>query len=244
MQHLLGDFDYTIEATPEQKFNVSITDGVFRDPEKGLVAFTDGSKDGERVGSGLVVFFEGMLIFEEAVRLSGQCSVFQAELQAILLAARFFNARPPEDSYHIFSDSQAALRALETDEVSSQLVLDTIKELNLLDDVSLGWVRGHRDCRGNILADGLAKEASLQQDVAFDLPLPRYEIIQQVLGWVRTQWDREWAEYPLARQTKAFFPTTNKKQSLEVMQLSRKKLGRQNQNGDWTQLLAYALSLH
>ena len=42
--HLLGDFDYTIEATPEQKFVSLVGDGVFRDPGEGFLAFTDGSK--------------------------------------------------------------------------------------------------------------------------------------------------------------------------------------------------------
>ena len=207
MQQLLGTLDYTIDATPEQRFQIQMGDGVYQDPGVGLQAYTDGSKDKDKVGAVVVVLVAGDIVIRDMQRIHGQCSVFQAELQAIQLAVKYFNAQPPASisAYLIFSDSQAALEALSVDEVTSQLVLNTITELNLLDNVRLSWVQGHGDCLGNNLVDQLAKQASHLPEVSQVLPLPRYEIKQQVLGWVRDRWDAEWELYPLARQTKVFF---------------------------------------
>ena len=142
------------------------------------------------------------------------------------MAAKFFLGSEGVEKFFIFSDSQAALGALMGGEVDSKLVLDVIQDLNRLQGVLLTWVRGHQDCLGNIAADALAKSAARLPNVTHNLPLPRYEIKQQVLGWVRDKWDQEWQAYPLARQTKVFFPTNNPKQAKEVMQLGRRQLGR------------------
>ena len=226
LEHLLGVYDYTLEATPEQVFVTRISDGIFRDPGPGLMAFTDGSKDRDRVGAGLVILEQGKRIHEEMARLPDLCSVFQAELYAILMAAKYFNTQPLLQTPYIFSDSQAALKALSGDEICSQLVLDTVAELNLIGDIQLGWVRGHASCRGNLMADRVAKTAGQLPVVTQILPLPRCEIKKQILSWLHRRWNQEWESYPLARQTKTFFPAIDFKKSQQILQLGRKPLGR------------------
>ena len=63
----------------------------------------------------------------------------------------------------IFSDSQAALLALNNLKVSSKLVLDTINNLNQLaactHRVELNWIKAHVGHPGNERANQLAREA-------------------------------------------------------------------------------------
>ena len=62
----------------------------------------------------------------------------------------------------IFVDSQAAIKALDSVEMSSKLVLDTKTELNILSkkgSITLVWTKAHHvGIEGNEEADKLAKE--------------------------------------------------------------------------------------
>ena len=64
---------------------------------------------------------------------------------------------------YILSDSQAALKALDSCRVDSRLVLDCIRALNKLgrlNRVVLVWVPGHVGVMGNEMADELARKGS------------------------------------------------------------------------------------
>ena len=67
----------------------------------------------------------------------------------------------------IFSDSQAALLALNSAEITSELVLKTKEALNLLAQctqrVTLVWIKAHVGHPGNEIADELAKEATKKE---------------------------------------------------------------------------------
>ena len=69
---------------------------------------------------------------EGSRRIQDEATVFQAEIMAIKMAMEALESNlQPEDRYiKIFSDSQAAIRALNSSTVTSQLVKDTVKELN------------------------------------------------------------------------------------------------------------------
>jgi ribonuclease HI len=63
----------------------------------------------------------------------------------------------------IFSDSQAALKALSSPKVTSRLVaecLDALSELARLNEVTLIWMPEHRGVFGNEEADKFARQAS------------------------------------------------------------------------------------
>jgi hypothetical protein len=91
------------------------------------------------------------------------------------------------DPYHIvfLSDSQAAIQALNTPQVHSGLVMDTITQLNKLGTkhkVDLRWIPGHEGVPGNERADELAREGSTVPPVGPEplLPLPGNFIIKEI----------------------------------------------------------------
>jgi len=79
--------------------------------------------------------------------LGCRCSVFQAEIYAILQCARLHRLHyRNSSSVAICSDSQAALKALATPKVNSALVAETLcalKELSVHNSVQLVWTPGH-----------------------------------------------------------------------------------------------------
>ena len=92
-------------------------------------------------------------------------TVFQAEIIAINEACKkFIDIKQSNMQYiKVFSDSQAAILALNSNTVTSSLVKQTIITLNLLADstkrVEICWVKAHVGHHGNERADQLAREA-------------------------------------------------------------------------------------
>ena len=66
----------------------------------------------------------------EKFKLPDTCTVFQAEIKAILEAARFLNTVQQYKFVRFFVDSQAALLALANTKITSTLVRDAKLELN------------------------------------------------------------------------------------------------------------------
>ena len=67
-----------------------------------------------------------------------------------------------DEEVTIFSDSQAALKALKAVHIKSQLVWDTVEKLNELgakvSRLNLCWVKGHSELKGNDRADKEARQ--------------------------------------------------------------------------------------
>ena len=93
--------------------------------------------------------------------------VFQTEIYAILQCALENIRRAYKDKQIlIFSDSQAAPKALSGPKVTSILVaecLDVLSMLASLNEVTFAWVLGHQGISGNEEADTLATQESAMQ---------------------------------------------------------------------------------
>ncbi|KAJ8978928.1 hypothetical protein NQ317_002989 [Molorchus minor] len=117
-----------------------------------LIWYTNGSKTPQGTGAGIYEYSETENA-QYSISLGKHTSVFQAEVYAILHCAKenttkaYVNRR-----INIFSDSQAALKALTNPKVTSRLVWECQKELENLTDynrVTLLWVPGHSEIQGN-----------------------------------------------------------------------------------------------
>jgi ribonuclease HI len=87
--------------------------------------------------------------------------VFQTEIYIILQCAYENIIRAYKNKQIlIFSDSQAALKALGGPKVTSGLVAECLDALASLNRVTLAWVPGHWGISGNEAADELARQTS------------------------------------------------------------------------------------
>ena len=111
--------------------------------------YTDGSKTARGVGAGVAVYKNIRTVKDYSISLPGNSTYFMAEVAALAEAAKEMSASITQrrPTYvKIYSDSRAALQAVNSRYVESRVVLDAIMALNQLASkvkVTLVWVRAH-----------------------------------------------------------------------------------------------------
>jgi len=122
-------------------------------PEDALIWFTDGSRASSGTGSGIFGLRPNRSF---SFSLGKLATVFQTEIYTILQCACENIRRAYKNKWIlIFSDSQAALKALSSP-VTSGLVaecLDALSVLASMNEVTLTWVPRHCGILGNEEAD-------------------------------------------------------------------------------------------
>ena len=117
---------------------------------------------------------------------------FQTEIHAILqCACENIRKAYKHQRIPIFSDSQAALQALSSPQVSSWLVaecLDGLCALASLNAVNMFWVPGHCGIAGSEGADKFARQAS-------DIPLLGPQPAVGIPGCAAREAIKNWTEY-------------------------------------------------
>ena len=109
--------------------------------------YTDGSKMSDNIGAAFVLYEVNRLVKTEKFKLPATCTVFQAEIKAILEAAKYLNTTSKYKYVKFFIDSQAAILALESVKITSTLVREAKLELNKAATnriIILNWTRVHR----------------------------------------------------------------------------------------------------
>ena len=159
--------------------------------------------------------------------MADNLSVFQTEVFAIKQAALHLKETGTTGKgIIIHSDSRAALQAINNNFVKSRGVLQAVHELNALstyNNVVLRWIKAHVGHPGNERADTLAKEGAENPAlIANCIPLTantqvKSELREKTVAF----WNEQWQKYPACRQTKHFFPTINKSQSLDYTKCRR-----------------------
>ena len=124
----------------------------------------------------------------------------------------------------VFSDSRAAIQALDSNIVSSQLVKDTITQLNIIGNkvnrLEISWIKAHVGHEGNEKADQLARDACKLFVTSHDL-LPPYSHFKKELADVTYKfWTDEWVSHNTCRLSKNFLPFPSKNKSKEILKLS------------------------
>lgn len=157
-------------------------------------------------------------------------TVFQTEILAILECVREnVNRRYVNQQISIATDSQAALKALASNRVSSRLVWNCHKELETLGErnrVNLLWVPGHTRVDGNEKADELARQGAA---TTFCGPEPVLGITKSsargvITDWVKNKHKQHWRDIPGNRHGKIFIKGPCPKRTEELLRKNRSQL--------------------
>lgn len=122
--------------------------------------FVDRSNLKGRVGAAFCTFSKGHMSFQKAIILPDHSSVFQDEMVPIREVVKWvLEAVLREDAIHIFSDSQAALKALAGSSGHAELTTVTRKIIPEKGNgnLRLHWIKDHAGVPGNETVDRLAK---------------------------------------------------------------------------------------
>ncbi|XP_055928076.1 ribonuclease H1-like [Argiope bruennichi] len=152
-----------------------------------IPVYTDGSKSDEHVGCGVVI---GSDI--DSYRLESCCSVFTAELTAILCALQKISLST-RSKFCIYSDSMSSLQTLSNFHCQIHpvvheifILLRTIQNQGF--SILFCWVPSHVGIFGNELADKAARDASL-----FLLrPLAFCDIKRSFANFIYKSWQETW----------------------------------------------------
>ncbi|CAA9998748.1 unnamed protein product [Nesidiocoris tenuis] len=182
--------------------------------------YTDGSVIGGRTGLGVT----GPR-FSLALPLGSCATIFQAEVLAIDICAQELLRRGTKNArICIFSDSQAALKAISAFSHKSRLTwdcLNTLKALARDNRITLTWVLGHAGIKGNEKADSSAKlgAESLPTGPEPFLGLPKSYLERKVDEWVNTTKTSHWLRCPGLRQSKRLISPQGR--ARDMLSLSR-----------------------
>jgi len=196
-------------------------------PEDALILFTDGSKANSRTGSGIFGLRPNRIF---SFPLGKFATVFKTEIYAILQCA-YENIRRAYKNKRIliFSDSQAALKALSGSKVTSGMVaecLDALSALASLNKVTLVWVPGYQGISGNEEADKLARQTSAMLLLGPEpaLGIPKCSVREAIKNWTETLHLRAWKDLPGARHGKLFIDRPCKKRADDLLKLGRHQI--------------------
>ena len=172
-----------------------------------FIFYTDGSVTNS--GSGAGIFCERLQL-NSFFSLGNYTTILQAEIFAITVCIQkcielLLVGKP----ICICSDSQAALRALQSYSVTSVSILECIKLLNRMSAVELVtllWIPAHSGFRGNAIADNLAKQGSSSAftgpEPCLALPVSWFKIRND--QWAKKQHLDYWTTLPTCRDTKLY----------------------------------------
>ena len=199
--------------------------------EKTYTVYSDGSKSesGHSGAAYIVRNPHGSNDTHDDFYLGKMATVFQAEIYGIYKAAEYLHFRELKDQKIIFySDSQAAIKALNNNKVTSWQVYNTIERLNWIaknNVVEIRWVKAHVGHHHNEAADEYAKAGADRTDdpLPNDAPAPAEGVQRGILrAKVEVAWENDWKNCQPCRQTKHFFPTLDLRLSKQLLTGGRK----------------------
>ena len=129
----------------------------------------------------------------------------------------------------IFSDSQAALLAIDSENIQSLMVYDTHHSMNILGKkvrrLSLTWIKAHCGHEGNEEADSLARHGTTLPQIK-TIPVPKSHIKNIISENIYNVWQIRWNEEKTCRQTRFFFDKISSNRSKEILKMSRGNITR------------------
>jgi len=195
--------------------------------ENALSWYTDGSRN-HLSGAG---YYCSQPQHNESIPLGKYASVFQAEVTGILNSClEIIKRNRFKTPIFICTDSQAAIKSLTKNKITSALILecrDALEMISRQNQTSLVWVPGHSGIEGNEIADELAKTASSTPIMGPEpvIPVSLTTLNRFVSEWKNNKFTTEWRAVGTARQAKNCIKI-NKSNTKFFLSLSRKHLKR------------------
>jgi ribonuclease HI len=217
-----NNYDIPFKVCETSRADWEVGDSMVR--QGSTIFFTDGSKIGTKTGAG--IYGPGITI---SVAMGHWPTVFQAEIFAILECVDVCLRRKYKHAnICIFSDSQAALKALCACKCSSKIVWECILSLRRLcqtNTVNLYWVPGHCGIEGNEMADNLAKLGSNSQFVGPEpfCGISNCSIKMEIRRWEEQKVVANWMAVSRCNQSKRFI-TPNVKNTKKLLELNKRAL--------------------
>ena len=160
--------------------------------------YTDGSKDGEKVASAVIL--DGELY---QFRLANNSSVFSAEVKAINLALNHIEQNAYW-RYIIYTDSISAMKALEGEKTDNPLVVNLLEKLSRLckrADIVFCWLPSNIGISGNEEADKAAKDVLSFEVLSFKVPYNDFKPLMN--NFLENVWQQSWSD-PANQNNKLF----------------------------------------
>ncbi|XP_048001445.1 uncharacterized protein LOC125238214 [Leguminivora glycinivorella] len=153
----------------------------------------------------------------------------EAEVYAITQCARLIKEKRQEGDVVIYTDSQAALKALNRTSVTSSLVRECREELNAVGEqreVTVAWVPGHQGVVGNEKADELARAGAGMEYIGPEPALPMSaEVTKGVIDKVNeAKAQREWENETGCRQPKMMIKGMDHRRTRYLLNLGKSSL--------------------
>ena len=198
----------------------------YRIEPSSIIWYTDGSKTSDGTGAG--IYGPRTMSY---IPMGINASIFQAEIHAIEQCVQInINRGYNNCNIVIFSDSQAAIKALSSNVFSSNLARlchEKLNELSRNNKVALFWVPGHVGVAGNEIADELARKGASTPLIGPEpfCGLGLNSTKRALLEEEHSKWARHWEEQPGIRQSKALLGNLDRKWYKESKNLNRSDLG-------------------
>ena len=178
-----------------------------------------------------MVYAQDMETINGSISLGVYATVFQAEIHAISALAQELSKRGTADStINIFTDSQAALKAISGESVMARTVLNCRETISILErnnnTIKILWVPGHSNVEGNERADELAKLGAERPMMGAEpaLPIPRCTVKRAIWENSKKRHEQRWRECNTGRFTKSLVPSPNARLTTALLALKRREV--------------------
>ena len=161
-----------------------------------LNIFTDGSKQSNNSTASAVYipYFDVQI----SKKIPDLCSVYTAELIALLLALNWIRDVKPSNSV-IFTDSLSSLVALQdpikhiyNNAIVKEIVVILYDLFNNRLNVIFNWIPSHVDIKENDKVDLLAKHACQNEFIQLEVPINRSEINKDIQVKYQKMWETQY----------------------------------------------------